>query len=255
MDGPQSQTPSSLAEEQKELTRARIRRAAMEVVAERGLDATVEEIARVSGVSPRTIFRHYATQGSLIVATVKDMFEACGRRPIESLPDPTDDLEGWLDGLAVTIHTRNAVILGQAFWDLHHPKLQESEALAEVAVMRGNFRRTGVRYLAALAWPLAGGTGDPPELLIAAFALNFSAFATQALMIDFDQTPAQIGTLTATIVKMMLFGAVQEQRAKNTTGASPATTGEQGGDAELRLGIAEAMHTLMGANPVDGSPE
>ena len=52
-------TPSpSLAEEQRQLTRSRIRRAAMQVVARRGFDATVEEIARVSGVSPRTIFRH-----------------------------------------------------------------------------------------------------------------------------------------------------------------------------------------------------
>ena len=81
-DEPAASSPPSLADEQKQLTRDRIRRAAMVVVARRGFDATVEEIARESGVSPRTIFRHYATQGSLILATVKDMFEACGRRPI-----------------------------------------------------------------------------------------------------------------------------------------------------------------------------
>ncbi len=183
----------------------------MEVVARHGFDATVEEIAQVSGVSPRTIFRHYATQSSLIVATVKDMFEACGHRPIEGLPLPSDDLDGWLDVLAVTIHIRNAEIIGEAFWDLHAPHLEESDTLAEVAVLRCDARRSGVRHLTALAWQTAGGVGEPPEELTSAFALNFSAFATQALMIDFDQTPAQIGALTADIVKMMLRRAVDAQ--------------------------------------------
>ena len=44
-----------------------------------------------------------------------------------------------------------------------------------------------------------------------AFALNFSAFTTQALMVDFDQTPAQIGVLTAQILKMLLWRAVEAQ--------------------------------------------
>ena len=93
----------------------------MEVVARRGFDATVDEIAQVSGVSPRTIFRHYASHDQLIVATVKDMCEACGRKPIEGLPSPTDDLDGWIEGVALTIHTRNAEIFGEAFWDIHAP--------------------------------------------------------------------------------------------------------------------------------------
>ena len=41
-----------------------------------------------------------------------------------------------------------------------------------------------------------------------AFALNFSAFTTQALMIDFDQTPEQIAALTADIVKLAIRRAL-----------------------------------------------
>jgi AcrR family transcriptional regulator len=129
---------SSLAGEQQQLTRSRIAQAAMEVVALRGFDATVEEIAQLSGVSPRTIFRHYVSHDRLIAATVKDMFEACGRYPIEGLPRLVDDLDGWIEGLprsiddlddwlerlAVTIHTRSARIFGRAFWDIHAPKRQ-----------------------------------------------------------------------------------------------------------------------------------
>ena len=115
MNKPDSPSPLSLAEEQKQLTRVRIRRAAMEVLARRGFDATVDEIARVSGVSPRTIFRHYGSHDQLILATVKDMCEACGRKPIEGLPSPSVDLDGWIEGVAITVHTRNAEIFGEAF--------------------------------------------------------------------------------------------------------------------------------------------
>jgi AcrR family transcriptional regulator len=207
------EAPSSLAQERQQLTRSRIRRAAMEVVARRGFDATVEEIAQLSGVSPRTIFRHYKSHDQLIVATVKDMWEACGQRPIEGLPPPGDDLDGWLEGLALTIHTRNAEIIGEAFWDIHATKHKDSEALSEVSDLRREYRVRGVEYLTSLAWRTAGGGGDPPEALVLTFALHFSAFATQALMIDFDQTPAEIGELTADMLKGALARALHEQLA------------------------------------------
>jgi len=210
VDKKQGSSPPSLAEEQQQLTRSRISRAAMEAVARRGFDATVDEIARLSGVSPRTVFRHYASHDQLIVSTVKDMFEACGQ-PTEGVPTPTDDLDGWIEGLALTIHTRNAEILGKAFWDIHAPNRNASEALSEVDALRRESRTRGVCYLVTLAWQRAGGTGDPPKDLMLAFALNFSAFTTQALMVDFDQTPAQIGVLTAEILKMLLRRAIQAQ--------------------------------------------
>jgi AcrR family transcriptional regulator len=185
----------------------------MEVVARRGFDATVDEIAKVSGVSPRTIFRHYASHDRLIISTVEDMCEACGRRPIEGLPSPTDDLDGWIEGLALVIHTRNTEILGDAFWDIHAPRRHTPDAFSELDDYRSEYRVRGVRYLARLAWTTAGGTGDPPDDLVFAFALNFSAFTTQALTVDFERTPAQIGALTADILKVLLRRAVEAQKA------------------------------------------
>lgn len=209
----------------------------MEVVARRGFAATVEEIAQVSGVSPRTVFRHYSTHDALIAATVRDMFEACGRYPLKSLPRLVDDLEGWIsglprrvedldawiEGLAVTIHTRNARIFGEAFWDIHGPNCRSSEVLAEVADLRRAYRLRGVGYLTSLAWRSAGGTGEPPPSLEAAFALNLSAFTTQALMVDFDQTPAQIGSLTAGILRALLARAVAEQGGEADDGGGSPT--------------------------------
>jgi AcrR family transcriptional regulator len=207
-----SEQPSlSLAEEQREATRARIRRAAMEVVARRGFDATVEEIAQSSGVSPRTIFRHYASHDRLIVATVKDIFAACGR-PAQEIGD---DVDAWIESMALTIHTRNVEILGDAFWDIHSPSSMTSEVLSEVNALRRQSRVRGVKYLTNVAWQAAGGMGTPPENLVLAFGLYFSAFTTQALTVDFNESPIQIGALTADLLKMLVTRSVQEQTSED----------------------------------------
>jgi AcrR family transcriptional regulator len=190
----------------------------MEVVARRGYDATVEEIAQLSGVSPRTIFRHYTSHDRLIVATVKDIFEACGR-PAEDLGD---DLGAWIESMAVTVHTRNIEILGDAFWDIHSPSSKTSEVLSEVNALRRDSRVRGVSYLTRVAWQAAGGSGEPPEDLVLAFALYFSAFATQALTVDFGESPVRIGELTADILTMLLMRAVHEAGMPGT-GTSSAT--------------------------------
>ena len=91
--------------------------AAMEVVARRGFDATVDEIAQTSGVSPRTIFRHYASHDRLIPATVKDMCVGW----FEGLPQPpttsTAGSRTWRSR-----STPETPRLGAAFWDIHAPE-------------------------------------------------------------------------------------------------------------------------------------
>jgi AcrR family transcriptional regulator len=212
----------------------------MEVVAQRGFDATVDDIAEVSGVSSRTIFRHYASHDRLIAEAVRDMFEASGRYPdvgsprdvgdlaawIDSLPQQVADVDRWVEALAVTIHTRMAEVFGAAFWDIYAPPRAGSEALAEVAELCRAYRLRGMRYMAALAWRSAGGIGEPPEDLTLAFALNLSAHTTQALMTDFDQSPARIGALTGEILKTLLHGAVEAQRAAGADVARGAEGGQ-----------------------------
>ena len=230
MDEPDRQPSPSLVDKRREGTRARIRRATMEVVARRGFDATVDEIAQACGVSARTIFRHYSSHDQLIVETVRDMFEASGRYPdvgsprdvddvaawIDSLPQQVADVYGWLEALAVTVHTRMAEVFGTAFWDIYAPPRPGSEALVEVAELCRVYRLRGMHYMATLAWRSAGGAGEPPEDLTLAFALLLSAHTTQALMADFDQTPTQIGTLTADILKTLLRRAVEAQGSRGS---------------------------------------
>ncbi len=183
----------------------------MPVVARKGFDATVEEIARSCAVSPRTIFRHFESHDVLIVETVKVMFDAMGHRAT-GIPPLTDDVWGWLEGLAKIVHERNAEILGDAFWDTHAPPPAGSGVLRNVATLRRDFRLRGVGYLTEIAWQAAGGVGQPPDLVRMAFALLFSAFTTQALMVDFERRPDEIGELTAQLLKLLLLRALEDQR-------------------------------------------
>ena len=199
----------------------------MEVVALRGFGATVEEIAQLSGVSPRTVFRHYVSHDRLLAATVKDMFEASARHPTEGLPRLADDFDGWLEGLPRHVDDLDGWLENRRRHDPHqsgahlrpgllgHPRPNGkwTPALSEVAALRRQFRLQGVRYLTTLVWKTAGGVGDPPEDLVLTFALHLSAFATQALMIDFDQTPAEVGNLTADILKACVDRAIEAQRS------------------------------------------
>ncbi len=192
----------------------------MEVVARQGFDATVAEIAEVSGVSERTIFRHFMSHDRLIAETARDMFEACGLprqsvdidRWVEGIPHPVEDLDDWIQHIAVTFHARSASIFGAAFWDIYAPPADNaSEVLSEIAILRRDYRLRGVSYVVDLIWRRAGGTGEPPEDLVMAFALNLSVFTTNALMVDFEQTPTQVGVLTAGILKMFLWHAIESQ--------------------------------------------
>ena len=209
---------------QRDVTRARISQAAMEIVAQKGFDATVEEIAQLSGVSARTIFRHYESHDRLIASTVRDILEACGFPPVvndvenwvDRLPHIVEDVEDWIDLVALIFHTRSAEIFGAAFWDIHAPRRRETEALAEIDALRCDYRTRGVNRLAELTWHAAGGVGDPPEDLALAFALHLSVFTTQALMVDFDQTPVEIGALTADILKLLTRRSVEAQRSRAT---------------------------------------
>ena len=103
--------------------------------------------------------------------------------------------------------------------------------------------------------------------MVLAFALNLSAFTTQALMIDFDRTPAEVGVLTADILKAVVHRGVDAQISPP---AMPA--GEEGVDGRavrtpklvcLRaltargslLPLVDDLEVVKGRNAFDETPE
>src|SRR5215218_3199808 len=111
-DPPPSQPP--LLDEQRDAARARILRAARQVLAARGLAATVDDVAEAAGVNRRTVFRHFATRDGLMAAAIRDGVRSYGLQ----LPAPpaAGDLREWLVELLGVVHRLNAGH-GRVFWE------------------------------------------------------------------------------------------------------------------------------------------
>ena len=104
----------SLADEQRDVARSRIARAAREVLAQRGLSATVDDVAAAAGVSRRTVFRHFETRERLFAAAIRDGLRSYSHQ-LPELDGPAVD--EWLLDLLVAAHRLNAHN-GRAYWEL-----------------------------------------------------------------------------------------------------------------------------------------
>lgn len=78
--------------------RERLVAVAAEVVAERGAEASLEEIARRAGVGSATLHRHFGGRSALLEAVFRSSIDAVCERAAELLaePDPLQSLTIWL---------------------------------------------------------------------------------------------------------------------------------------------------------------
>ena len=91
-----------------ERNRQRILAAAADVLSERGLNATLDEVARAAGVGVGTVYRRFPDKESLIEALFRDRIDAMVRAAEQALtePDPWQALVSYLD-LAITLMAGN----------------------------------------------------------------------------------------------------------------------------------------------------
>ena len=107
--------------------------AAADEFAERGLDASVADIARRAGVGKGTVFRHFATKDDLLAAIVLDRIDALNAVG-ERLLDAADPGAALLEFLTVAAHQRQQLDLSF---------LQEAGELnAEVTTVRAQLFHT-----------------------------------------------------------------------------------------------------------------
>lgn len=88
-----------------ERNRQRILAAAAEVFTERGLDATLDEIARAAGVGIGTVYRRFPDKESLITALFRDRIDALVivAEQACAAQDPWQGLAGYLEFAAATL--------------------------------------------------------------------------------------------------------------------------------------------------------
>jgi AcrR family transcriptional regulator len=197
----------SLADEQREVARARIVRAAGAVLAARGLAATVDDVADAAGVSRRTIFRHFATRDALFVTVIR----AGIRRYAEQIPAPPagDDLRGWLPELLAVTHRLNAGN-GRVFWDLVGLRAADlSGDLARVAEECRDSRNRFAASVTELLWRAGRGSGQPPQWLVDAVAVQLSGFTTQSLAGDLGRSPDEVAQVSAVVIGAALDSALR----------------------------------------------
>lgn len=195
-----------LADEQRDAARSRILRAAQAVLADRGLAATVDDVAAAAAVSRRTVFRHFATRDALFAAAIR---EGVRRYALQVPAPPADgDMRAWLADLLLVVHRLNASN-GRIYWELAalEPVGLAGE-LAAAAAERRQARRRFAADVTARIWQARGGPGEPPGWLADAVAVHLSGFATRSLTGDFGRSPDQVALVSARVLEASLAAAV-----------------------------------------------
>jgi AcrR family transcriptional regulator len=153
----------------REAQRGRIFTAATRVFAEKGLAATMAEIAEAAGVSQGLAYRYFASKDELIRAIVAEAMQAAPATPsVQTLVTPGQILETFLT-MAIEARRRN-----REFFQLIHHVASDPETPKDLLRQMLGRGRAFVRTLRQMI-VAAQGTGevaddDPDELVSAVIA-------------------------------------------------------------------------------------
>lgn len=194
----------SLGEAQRDLARARILRAAGQVLATRGLTATMDDVADVAGVNRRTVFRHYATRDGLFAQAILAGVHRYGQQ-LPTAPEH-GDLRAWLRELLVVTHRLNADN-GRVFWEIAALPIDGLSAeLAQAAHESRKARNSFAVKVTGRLWQ-ASGSGKPPRWLVDAVAVQLSGFTTQSLSGDLGRSPEEVADVAARVIEAAVDAA------------------------------------------------
>lgn len=197
---------ATLADEQRDVARTRILRATRLVLAERGLTATVDDVAAAAGVNRRTVFRHFATRDGLFAAAIREGVRSYALQ----LPRAPEggDITAWLLDLLRVVHKLNARN-GRIYWELTALAPDDlTGELAEAAAERRDSWKRFAQRVTARIWQARGGAGEPPTWLVDAVSVHLSGFTTQSLGGDFGRTPDEVAQVSALVLEAALTAAL-----------------------------------------------
>lgn len=195
----------------RERRRDAILAAAAALLAKRGLDVTMDDVARAAGVGRRTLFRYFPTRSDLLVATMERTYA----RLVDGLYEPVAGEERHPEELLLRIMSfahREGIVAGRALWQIAADPDVKGE-LRKPALARRRFRRTYVARSAQSLWATAGGTGRAPRWVADAFGLLESLHAYYCMHLDFGRTLPEVSDLTARMMGAVLAAALTESKA------------------------------------------
>lgn len=138
----------------------------------------MDQLAEVTGVSRRTLFRLFTSRDKLLAAA----FDAGMSNYRAEFPSYDGDLDGWLRRTCEAAHRMNSTI-GPGFFEL----ASRPDLPADLAAVEGR-RRTEFGAAAAdvaeTLWAASGGRGRPPRELVSVVSVHLSPFFTAATTID-----------------------------------------------------------------------
>lgn len=174
--------PTTVAEAKRQATVEHILLLARRSVLQNGLDVTMDQLAEVTGVSRRTLFRLFESREKLVGAA----FEAGMSGYLRQLPPYHGaDPDNWLRETCATAHRMNSTI-GPGFFELASRRDLPADLAAAERRRRHDFRGAMADITATL-WRAAGGAGEPPAALNTTVTAHLSPYFTAALVVDADR--------------------------------------------------------------------
>jgi AcrR family transcriptional regulator len=185
------------------LLRRRVLGATRRLIAERGLDVSMDDIAEAADVGRRTLFRHFGNRDDLIADAVSSALDWYDEQ-LDLAITSGQALEQWLHDLIQGLHSMH-VAAGLGLWQLAARADSElSPQLQAINDRRRADRQRATTHIARAAWRHAGGTGRCPVVVVDACALTVSSFATRSMVRDFGRDIEQITRATVALLAALL---------------------------------------------------
>lgn len=196
--------PTTVAEAKRQATVEHILLLARRSVLQNGLDVTMDQLAEVTGVSRRTLFRLFDSREKLVGAA----FEAGMSGYLRQLPSYEGaEPDRWLRETCDTAHRMNSTI-GPGFFELASRRDLPADLAAAERRRRHDFRGA-MADIAATLWRAAGGPGESPAGLNTTVTAHLSPYFTAALVVDADRDWQSAADLAYRAISMALAAELE----------------------------------------------
>ena len=193
-----------------ELKRRAIR-ATRVLIAQSGLDVSMDQIATASGVGRRSLFRHFKSRDALVGEALDSAFRWYESQ-LEAAIAVSGPLDEWLHTVLRRTHQTH-LDAGRGLWQLASAFDDELPPEFSAANKRRRaMRRRVTQGLADRAWSAAGRAGPTPDALVDAMAIVVSSFTTHSMIIDRKRRVESLVRASVSVLMAVIGAALAERK-------------------------------------------